>query len=84
MIKKIILKLLLKIKIMRKFLKKIINEKNINKDVRKKKYLINHLLSIIIIKKPHQFKSNNKLIFIYNFNHFSNYILLIIALKKIK
>ena len=74
----------LKIKTMKKVLKKIINEKNINKNAHKRKHLTNHLSLTIATKKSHQFKSNNKLIFIYNSNYFFNYTLLIIALRKIR
>ena len=84
MIKKIISKLSLKVKTVRKIPKKIINEKNVNKDARKRKYLTNHLSLTTAIKKPHQFKFDNKLIFAYNSNHFFNYILSIIALRKIR
>ena len=74
----------LKIKITRKIPKKIINEKNVDKDIRKKKHLTNYLLSTIAIRKLYRFKFDNKLIFVYNFNYFFNYILSIIALRKIK
>ena len=84
LIKRIILKLSLKIKIMRKISKKIINRKDVDKDVRKEKYLTSYLSSIIAIRKFHRFKFDNKLIFAYNFNHFFNHILSIIALKEIR